>query len=327
MQTARKIARGTKTVLKQAYIYAPTLATLGLYKMHSQQTGEALLRKGHEHNVYGYMVGYSMWTAYEVARDNAAARGIEPSKAGVAFLATGVGGLLGAKAMELAQFSPTFSEVLINHGGTWYGGVLGGIATLYLYSKTTKVSFVKLLDSLTPAALIGQGIGRIGCWSAGCCPGEIMGVHTEPISATFNIIAGLWLTRHLRNGSFDGQTSMLGLTAYALFRFGIEFFRHEPTVLGGLTLAQMISLGIATTTLTLYAKHSKRLKESAAAVVEKVVQKPAQKAKQRAAELVALTPLLWYCQPQVGIVVGLINLGRTIKESVRWLRTRKNPVA
>jgi len=121
-----------------------------------------------------------------------------------------LGGVIGAKAIYLAQFHVIFPtwEILCNGAGHLVRR--GDRRPRRRYSfmpKQTKTSFVKLLDSLTPAGLIGLGIGRIGCWSAGCCPGEMLGIHTEPISAAFDIVLGLTLTSRLKNARREKHRS------------------------------------------------------------------------------------------------------------------------
>ncbi len=331
-----KIRPALQAVKNKAYLAIPPGVSAALYYAGAKIYNLPLWRRSAHNpnldNMYGAMEASAIWISYEVAKDSMVRNGTEPKKASLALFSTAAGGVLGSKALYLAQFGDqitSVSDFLMHGSGTWYGGMAGGMAALYLYAKSAKLSFVKLLDSLTPAALIGLGIGRIGCWSAGCCPGELLGMHTEPISAAFNIITGLWLTKTANSPTFKGKTFLLGMTLYSAFRFVIEIFRHEPVVALGLTLSQIISLGLGTTAAALYAKFSRRAKTPAAVIPEmpkEVVQTPAQKFKHRLAEFLIFLPVLWYLKPVAAIIVGVINLVRTIMAGVQWRRAKKNEI-
>ena len=58
----------------------------------------------------------------------------------------------------------TFVEVLdIRTGGlAIYGGLIGGIIGLFIFSRIRKVPFLKVLDIAAVSVLIGQAIGRYG---------------------------------------------------------------------------------------------------------------------------------------------------------------------
>lgn len=43
-----------------------------------------------------------------------------------------------------------------------YGGIIGGIISIYVYSKFKKLDFIKILDYIVPYLALGQAIGRWG---------------------------------------------------------------------------------------------------------------------------------------------------------------------
>ena len=53
-----------------------------------------------------------------------------------------------------------------------YGGIIGGAIGLIICCLIKKVSIIKTMDIVAPVLLLGQGIGRIGCYMAGCCVGN-----------------------------------------------------------------------------------------------------------------------------------------------------------
>ena len=56
-------------------------------------------------------------------------------------------------------------------GFVFYGGLLGGILGVFIYSKQFKISIKSLLLTILPVVPLVHGIGRIGCLCAGCCYG------------------------------------------------------------------------------------------------------------------------------------------------------------
>ncbi len=166
----------------------------------------------------------------------------------------------------------------LRSGGVFYGGFLGGLAAAALLLWRYRMPFWKTTDAFAPALALGQSIGRLGCFAAGCCWGkecawpwgvqfterghEVTGVpivdatggplHLHPTqlyesAATLLIFAFLvWLHRRKR---FDGQVLLAYAVLYGATRFTIEFFRDDPrgdilglTSLTGLSTSQLISL-------------------------------------------------------------------------------------
>ena len=57
-------------------------------------------------------------------------------------------------------------------GFVFYGGLIGAIVGLYIYSKQRWNRFFDLLDTYASIFPLGQAIGRIGCYFNGCCYGK-----------------------------------------------------------------------------------------------------------------------------------------------------------
>jgi phosphatidylglycerol:prolipoprotein diacylglycerol transferase len=111
--------------------------------------------------------------------------------------------------------------------------------------------------------LIGQGIGRIGCFFAGCCHGKACDlpwavtfpnasppanypVHpTQLYEAFLNFAFYFILVKVIRPKTTKvGQTMAIYLMFAGLERFLIEFIRVNPRVWGNLTSAQFTSIGL-----------------------------------------------------------------------------------
>src|SRR5260370_12148770 len=59
----------------------------------------------------------------------------------------------------------------VRGGGVFYGGLLAALAVSVWYMRKTKLPGWKTADVFAPAIALGHGIGRIGCFMAGCCLG------------------------------------------------------------------------------------------------------------------------------------------------------------
>jgi len=163
---------------------------------------------------------------------------------------------------------------LIFNGGPWnanafaiwdgglavYGSIIGGAIGGIIYCLARKKSFLKLADLAVPSVILGQAIGRWGCYFAGCCRGEIV-TNTAwqffPISyeisgvwylATFFyesilcLIACALLTWLLKKVKWRGLVFGGYMLLYGLIRFFLEGIRYEPLMWGDIRVSQLLSL-------------------------------------------------------------------------------------
>src|SRR5262245_19877691 len=85
------------------------------------------------------------------------------------------GGLIGAKLMLLVverQFywqNPRELLYIFRSGGVFYGGLLGALPVAWWYARRHKLPGWTTADVFSPGVAIGQAIGRLGCFMAGCC--------------------------------------------------------------------------------------------------------------------------------------------------------------
>lgn len=167
--------------------------------------------------------------------------------------------LVGAKVlMVLTEWSyyrdhlgEIFSLSTLMAGGVFYGGFLAALFFTIWYVRVQKLSFWKLADVLAPGVALGQSVGRLGCFSAGCDYGKSttapwgvvftstfahevtgvpLGVRLHPAQlyesvTTFVIFVLLlwWSPKKKRDG--DVFLAYLGL--YAVARFFLEFLRGD----------------------------------------------------------------------------------------------------
>jgi len=216
-----------------------------------------------------------------------------------------VAGIVGAKLWHVVDTPSEFRSIgwavlWDNAGFAWYGGLIFGISALILQGIRAKIGALRTLDLCSPAAAIGYGVGRIGCFLSGdgCYGIPIKPVHLlgmtfhpwgmafpngiEPVyvpvypTPLYELAAGLLIGGWLwwRLGKRHAAGSILGqyLALSGLARFLVEFIRRNPKVLWGLSNAQLASAGavVVGVALTLWAAtRPVQVKEKAPAPVAK----------------------------------------------------------
>lgn len=166
-------------------------------------------------------------------------------------------------------------------GLVFLGGALGAALSTYIFFfKRLKQPLLPWADALAPGIALGQGIGRWGCFFAGCCYGKpttlpwaitftnpdslaplFVPLHPTQIYhslAGFVTFALLMLSKkHLKN---PGQLFGFFLILYAIFRFSLEFFRGDYRgEFFFLSLTQLIALLVFLLGLFLLLKRKRSL--------------------------------------------------------------------
>lgn len=187
----------------------------------------------------------------------------------------GVG--VGAKLLYIITIIPYLIEnfstldwgrlipTLLQGGFVFYGGLIGGIIGIYVYSKSFKISFKKLFMILIPITPILHAIGRIGCLCAGCCygmeyhgfgsitfynsPHAPVGVPLFPMQiveslCNLSIFIILLITYKKFKGTY--KTAGLYFLLYSIVRFTLEFFRGDDVrgSILALSTSQWISIAV-----------------------------------------------------------------------------------
>jgi len=176
-------------------------------------------------------------------------------------------GILGAKLWHVIDTPIEFREegwrVFWDSAGfAWFGGLVFGISALLFQGWWAKIGGLRTLDLAAPAAAIGYGIGRIGCFLSGDgCYGlptnlpwgmsfpngiepTLSRVHPTPLyELAAGLLIGFWLWR--RGGKPHATGAIVGqyLVLSGIARFLVEFVRRNPKVLWGLSNAQLASVG------------------------------------------------------------------------------------
>lgn len=222
-------------------------------------------------HIFGFHVptfGLMLWLAAvcgALILDRAFRRaGIDSDAVGMVAVAV-VAGIVGAKLWHVMDTPSEFHQegwrVLFDSAGfAWFGGLLFAIAALVFQGWRAGIGGLRTLDLAGPAAAVGYGVGRIGCFLSGDgCYGiptnlpwgmsfpngiepTLVPVHPTPLYEFAAALAiGLWLWVRLGKPRPTGW--MLGeyLVLTGIARFLVEFIRRNPKVLWGLSNAQLAS--------------------------------------------------------------------------------------
>ncbi|MBO8131100.1 MAG: prolipoprotein diacylglyceryl transferase [Candidatus Marinimicrobia bacterium] len=217
-------------------------------------------------HTYGLMMAIAFLVSYFLLKKETKKIGDSPDFAANMVFWAAIGGLAGAKllyALENIKYTvqDPIGVIFSGAGLAYQGGLLGGTLAVILFLKKNKRNIGVYADIVAPILFIGQAIGRIGCFFAGCCHGVECNlpwavrfpnaippaegpVHpTQLYEAIYNTTM-FFVLRRLRPKFKDRNWTIFSL--YLIFagaeRFLIEFIRVNPVVFLGLTMFQYISL-------------------------------------------------------------------------------------
>lgn len=198
-----------------------------------------------------------------------------------------VGGIVGSRLFYVISYwreefaaAPWWEMLMIRRGGlVFYGGFAGAALAGFFYLWRKQLPALKVTDILAPSIALGYAFGRFGCFTNGCCYGQVcrlpwavqfpsqslaweehhraglvglgdpaLPVHpTQLYEALSGLILYLLLAWRFRHRRFDGEIFTLYLLGNAILRFTVEFFRGDYVVryLGGwATPAQLLCLAL-----------------------------------------------------------------------------------
>ncbi|MGH9574572.1 MAG: prolipoprotein diacylglyceryl transferase [Candidatus Acidiferrales bacterium] len=125
---------------------------------------------------YGLMVATAMIFAYFVLRADFARRGIaKGSESNLAELFIAVPcicGIVGARLYHVLEtprqlLADPWGQLFSRYGLAWFGGLIAGAAAWIFLSRRHRIPLLISLDAGSPAAALGYGIGRLGCFLSG----------------------------------------------------------------------------------------------------------------------------------------------------------------
>lgn len=147
-------------------------------------------------------------------------------------------------------------------GSVFYGGLIGGLITAYIYMSIKKLKIDFFSDLLTPVIPLFHMFGRIGCFLSGCCYGieskvgfvykhslieSANNVRRFPIQLVevfYNLLLFITLTYLSKVEKLKGRLIYIYLILYSIGRFIFEFFRGDAYrgFIFGMSTSQFISI-------------------------------------------------------------------------------------
>jgi phosphatidylglycerol:prolipoprotein diacylglycerol transferase len=208
---------------------------------------------------YGVLLALAFLAGLWVVSRQARRAGMDAGKVSDLAIYVLIAGLVGAKLMLVVVEWKTYRQVgfdlvsILQSGGVFYGGLLGALPVAWLFARRHRLAGWATADVLAPGVVLGQAIGRLGCFAAGCChgrPAQVpwvvtyhdvyaarsvgtpldVPVHPSPIyeSLACFLILGvlLWLAPRKR---FHGQVLASYVVLYSAARFLIEYTRGDSS--------------------------------------------------------------------------------------------------
>lgn len=224
-------------------------------------------------HTYGLFVAIGFLAGLMVTVKIGKAEGITPQQTMDIGFVMIVAAIIGSRLMYVLMNISYYVRRPMDIFKMWQGGLVfsGGIVCVVLavlwYTRRHQLSFWKMADMWAPAMAVGQAIGRIGCFMAGCCYGKPTGarwgvVFTDPhslaplniplhptqlYSSVSNFIIFFILLLLHRKKKFDGQVFLWLLVLHSTARLFVERFRGDDRGMileSGMTVTQLVTLAL-----------------------------------------------------------------------------------
>jgi len=226
---------------------------------------------------YGLLVALAFLAALWIAGRLGAKAGLHKETVLNLGIYCALAGIAGAKLLMIvldpavrSNWREIFSLSTLQAAGIFYGGFIAALVTAFVYMWRNGLPALRTADAFAPGLALGHAIGRLGCFSAGCCWGvqtrlpwavtfrnpranELVGVPLGvPLHPTqlYESLGELIIFAALYFGFLrphrDGSIVSLYLVLYGILRFCVEFVRfHDQQsnpLTGPFSTEQWISL-------------------------------------------------------------------------------------
>jgi len=175
-----------------------------------------------------------------------------------------VGSFLGARAFYVIYQAPSFfleNPLQIfyvwNGGFVFYGGFIGGVLSILLFTKLRKESLSMWFNFSAPLLAFGYGLGRFACLLNGCCYGDItdhwwsINLHsafrhpTQIYASFWELILFVALLNFERIKGFNKGIPVFSiwLIGHGIGRLMMEYFRVDDrgSLILGFSVSSVIS--------------------------------------------------------------------------------------
>lgn len=221
---------------------------------------------------YGVMIALAFFVGIWLAGKEAQRKGIGKERIQNFFLYAFLGAIVGARLYFVAFTDITvFWKKPLSVFAVWEGGlaihgaILGGLLISFVFARYHRFNLAKFLDTLAPSLILGQAIGRIGCffngdahgypttmpWGLVFSPESPAGqmypglpLHpTQLYEMVLNLIIYGILWRFRKKLNINGHLFLLYVVMYSAARIFIEHFRADQlTYFENFSAAQTIGV-------------------------------------------------------------------------------------
>lgn len=139
---------------------------------------------------YGLLLAIAFFAGTGLARRQGLLDGLSPAAITDLAIAMLISAIVGSKVLmivvDLSHGVPArevFSLATLRAGGAIHGGIIAATGTLFWKLRKGQGLPLRITgDAMAPGVALGQAIGRLGCFAAGCCYGTEC---HQPWAATF----------------------------------------------------------------------------------------------------------------------------------------------
>lgn len=131
-----------------------------------------------EVGTYGLLLALGFFAALALAMRQGKKDALAPEALSDLSVTVLIAGVVGSKLLMIVvdlinggTLAQVFDFATLRAGGAVHGGIILGMAAFFWRVRKWKLPMAATLDALVPAMALGQAIGRLGCFAAGCCYG------------------------------------------------------------------------------------------------------------------------------------------------------------